>query len=250
MADTALSAITRKLTSFASTLRFYASDGDDAYVEASDLLSLTGAVTCNQTRVTSIAAGAVGNSHLATNAVAQSNMQDASVGTAELVDASVTEAKLATDSVSNLKIAGNAVTAGKISSDAVTTTKILDAAVTTAKIADANVTKAKLAGDALRGTVNAQTGTTYTLQTSDAQNNVTFDNAATITVTIPSATFTAGDEVDCFQIGAGQVQFSAGAGMTIYSPETNNLEKQYCGCTVKFLTASIAILAGQLELSP
>ena len=64
---------------------------------------------------------------------------------------------------------------------------------------------------------NAQTGTTYTLVASDSSKLVTASNAATITITVPPAIFTAGEQVNVQQIGAGQVNFAAGSGVTITS---------------------------------
>lgn len=62
--------------------------------------------------------------------------------------------------------------------------------------------------------VNAQTGTTYTMQASDNGKLVTFDNAGTVTVTLPSG-LPAGFNIVCVQLGAGQVSFVAGSGATI-----------------------------------
>jgi hypothetical protein len=69
-----------------------------------------------------------------------------------------------------------------------------------------------------RLTLNAQTGTTYTLVIADASYKlVTCSNAAAITVTVPPSIFTAGDVINLQQIGAGQVTFAQGAGVTITS---------------------------------
>ena len=66
--------------------------------------------------------------------------------------------------------------------------------------------------------LNAQTGTTYTLVAADASYKlVTCSNAAAITVTVPPSIFTAGDVINLQQIGAGQVTFAQGAGVTITS---------------------------------
>lgn len=57
-------------------------------------------------------------------------------------------------------------------------------------------------------TVNAQTGTTYTLVSSDNGKVITFNNAGAITLTVPSGL---GNGFNCtvVQIGAGQVTFTA-----------------------------------------
>jgi len=53
--------------------------------------------------------------------------------------------------------------------------------------------------------LNPQTGTTYTLVSSDLNKLVTLSNSGAITLTIPSAVFTVGQQINIQQIGAGQV---------------------------------------------
>lgn len=64
---------------------------------------------------------------------------------------------------------------------------------------------------------NAQTGTTYTLVIGDKDKIVTASNAAAITVTVPPSVFSANDIINVQQIGAGQVSFAQGSGVTITS---------------------------------
>jgi hypothetical protein len=64
---------------------------------------------------------------------------------------------------------------------------------------------------------NAQTGTTYTLVSGDATKLVTASNASAITITVPPSVFSAGEYINIQQIGAGQVTFAQGAGVTITS---------------------------------
>lgn len=68
--------------------------------------------------------------------------------------------------------------------------------------------------------INAQTGTTYTFVAGDANNFVTASNASAQTYTIPpnsSVSYPVGSVLNIIQIGAGQVSFAAGAGVTIAS---------------------------------
>jgi hypothetical protein len=65
--------------------------------------------------------------------------------------------------------------------------------------------------------INAQTGTTYTLVAGDLNDLVTLNNASAITLTIPPSVFSANDAINIAQIGAGQVTFAQGAGVTINS---------------------------------
>jgi hypothetical protein len=64
---------------------------------------------------------------------------------------------------------------------------------------------------------NAQTGTTYTLVAGDLGKLVTLSNAGAITLTVPPSVFTTGNIINIQQIGAGQVTFAQGAGVTITS---------------------------------
>lgn len=65
-----------------------------------------------------------------------------------------------------------------------------------------------------RANINAQTGTTYTLQASDAGKVVELTNAAAITLTLPNS-LPAGFCCSIAQGGAGQVTFSAASGATL-----------------------------------
>lgn len=103
-----------------------------------------------------------------------------------------------------------------------------------------------------RLTLNAQTGTTYTLVAADASYKlVTASNAAAITVTVPPSVFTAGDVINLQQIGAGQVTFAQGAGVTITSTGATSsapaLRAQYSACSVICITSSTFTVIGDLS---
>jgi hypothetical protein len=67
-------------------------------------------------------------------------------------------------------------------------------------------------------TLNAQTGTTYTLVIADAANKlVTTSNASAVTVTIPPSVFSTGQQINVQSIGVGLTSFAQGAGVTITS---------------------------------
>jgi len=151
----------------------------------------------------------------------------------------------------------SAVTATKLASDAVTTAKILDSNVTTAKIADDAVTQVKLADRVVGSaeldnlTLNAQTGTTYTLVLADAHKLVTQSNASAITTTIPPNTdvaFQIGDQVNLLQLGAGQVTVAPGSGVTIRSEGTKlKLKGQYAAATCIKIASDEWVLVGNLS---
>jgi len=64
---------------------------------------------------------------------------------------------------------------------------------------------------------NAQTGTTYTLVSTDLNKLVTTSNAAAVTVTVPPSVFSAGQQINVQSIGVGLTSFAQGAGVTITS---------------------------------
>ena len=98
---------------------------------------------------------------------------------------------------------------------------------------------------------NAQIGTTYTLVASDSSKLVTASNAAAITITIPPAIFAAGEQVNVQQIGAGQVTFAAGVGVTITSTGATSaaplLRAQNSACTVICTASNTFTVIGDLS---
>jgi len=102
-----------------------------------------------------------------------------------------------------------------------------------------------------RLTLNAQTGTTYSLVVADATYKlVTLSNAAAITLTVPPSVFTTGDTINLQQIGAGQVTFAAGAGVTITSTGATSaapkLRAQFSAATVICTAANTFTVVGDL----
>ena len=94
-------------------------------------------------------------------------------------------------------------------------------------------------------TLNAQTGTTYTLVAADSGKLVTLSNAGSITLTLPPSVFAVGEQINIAQTGAGQVTFAQGAGVTINStgaaPTAPKISKQY-GAATAICTASNTFL--------
>ena len=98
---------------------------------------------------------------------------------------------------------------------------------------------------------NAQTGTSYTLVAADAQNKlVTASNASAITVTVPPSIFTTGNVINLQQIGAGQVTFAQGAGVTITSSGATasapKIRKQYAACSIICTGSNTFTIVGDL----
>jgi hypothetical protein len=103
-----------------------------------------------------------------------------------------------------------------------------------------------------RLTLNAQTGTTYTLVAADASYKlVTASNALAITVTVPPSIFTAGDVINLQQIGVGQVTFAQGAGVTITSTGATatapKLRAQYSACSIICTASNTFTVIGDLS---
>lgn len=98
---------------------------------------------------------------------------------------------------------------------------------------------------------NAQTGTTYTLVAADAANKwVTCSNASAITVTVPPSVFSAGNVINLQQIGAGQVTFAQGAGVTITSTGASSsapkLRAQYSACSIICTASNTFTIVGDI----
>ena len=100
-----------------------------------------------------------------------------------------------------------------------------------------------------QSTLNAQTGTTYTLVLGDASKLVTLTNAGAITLTIPpnsSVAFPVGTKVDLAQLGAGQVTVAEGSGVTVNSTPTLKLRAQYSAATCIKTATDTWLLVGDL----
>jgi hypothetical protein len=97
---------------------------------------------------------------------------------------------------------------------------------------------------------NAQTGTTYTLVVGDLNKLVTCSNASGITVTVPPSVFSAGNQIHVQQIGAGQVTFAQGSGVTITSTGATasapKLRAQYAACTIICTASNTFTILGDI----
>jgi len=105
------------------------------------------------------------------------------------------------------------------------------------------------AGGGISG-FNAQTGTTYTLVAGDVNKLVTASNASAITVTVPPSVYSANDVINVQQIGAGQVTFAAGSGVTITSTGASSaapkLRAQYSSCSVICSASNTFTIVGDI----
>ena len=96
-------------------------------------------------------------------------------------------------------------------------------------------------------TINAQTGTSYTLVASDAGKLVTCTNSGAITVTVPASTFSAGQRVDMAVLGEGMVTL-VGSGITLNTLAGLSLvsDTKFSAFTIYFLTATTAFVTGSM----
>ena len=99
-------------------------------------------------------------------------------------------------------------------------------------------------------TLNAQTGTTYTLVAADSGKLVTSSNANPVTITVPPSVFAAGEQINVQSIGAGLTSFAQGAGVTITSTGATAtapiLRAQYSACTIICTASNTFTVIGDL----
>lgn len=100
-------------------------------------------------------------------------------------------------------------------------------------------------------TLNAQTGTTYTVVSGDKDKFVTLSNASSITVTLPPSVFTAGQQIHFAQLGAGQVTFAQGSGVTINSTGATatapKIRAQYATATAICTASNTFLVIGDIS---
>ena len=115
-----------------------------------------------------------------------------------------------------------------------------------------------LTGGAVSGAVdlslllnfNAQTGTTYTLVSTDLNKLVTTSNAAAVTVTVPPSVFSAGQQINVQSIGVGLTSFAQGSGVTITSTGATAtapiLRARYSAATIICTASNVFTIIGDL----
>jgi hypothetical protein len=98
---------------------------------------------------------------------------------------------------------------------------------------------------------NAQTGTTYTLVSTDLNKLVTTSNASAVTVTVPPSVFSAGQQINVQSIGVGLTSFAQGAGVTITSTGATAtapiLRARYSAATIICTAANTFTIIGDLS---
>ena len=95
-------------------------------------------------------------------------------------------------------------------------------------------------------TINAQTGTSYTLAASDANNIVTMNNSSANTVTIPTGVLPVGCAVVIIQMGAGQTTVAPTSPDALYNASSAKTRAQYSVVVLYHLAAGVWLLAGDM----
>jgi hypothetical protein len=99
--------------------------------------------------------------------------------------------------------------------------------------------------------INAQTGTAYTIGTADVGKLVTLGNAGGETITVPanaSVAFAIGDQVNFMNLSTGTATFVAGGTAVIRSAGTKlKLADQYAVCTVLKIDTDAWVMVGNVK---
>lgn len=104
---------------------------------------------------------------------------------------------------------------------------------------------------AVTRTVNAQTGTTYTLALTDAGDVVTMSNASANVLTIPanaSVAFAVGTQIDVVMLGAGTTSITGDTGVTVngVSAGSGDIGAQYGAVTLLKLATDTWLVTGNI----
>ena len=95
-------------------------------------------------------------------------------------------------------------------------------------------------------TINAQTGTAYTLVAADANNIVTMNNSAANTVTIPTGVLPVGCAVVIIQMGAGQTTIAPTSPDALYNASSAKTRVQYSVVVLYHLASGVWLLSGDM----
>lgn len=98
--------------------------------------------------------------------------------------------------------------------------------------------------------INAQTGTSYTLTLADANKFITLTNASAITLTVPnnsSVAYPTGTRISFAQLGTGQVTVVAAGGVTVSSDPGLKIAARYGGAELIKLATNTWLLVGRLS---
>jgi phage gp45-like len=75
---------------------------------------------------------------------------------------------------------------------------------------------------------------------------VQFTSSSSVTVTVPPATFTAGQQINLTRYGTGSVTIQGGSGVTVNATPSLVIRSQYSAATLVCVDSSTFILYGDL----
>ena len=102
-----------------------------------------------------------------------------------------------------------------------------------------------------RSQLNAQTGTSYTLQLTDLAKLVTMDNGSAMTLTVPlnsSVSFQIGDRIDILRKGSGELTIAYAVGVVINGTPGLKLRAQWSSATLVKLDTDTWVALGDLKI--
>ena len=102
-----------------------------------------------------------------------------------------------------------------------------------------------------RSQLNAQTGTSYTLQLTDLAKLVTMDNGSAMTLTVPlnsSVSFQIGDRIDILRKGSGELTIDYAVGVVINGTPGLKLRAQWSSATLVKLDTDTWVALGDLKV--
>lgn len=141
-----------------------------------------------------------------------------------------------------------------ITADLSTAQTFTNKTLTSPTINGATIATSTLTSPKVNLGINAQTGTTYTTVLDDNGKLVTLSNASSITLTIPpnsSVAYPVGAQLNLAQLGAGQVTFAGGSGVTIVSTGATasapKLRAQYSTATAVQTSADNWLVMGDIS---
>lgn len=98
--------------------------------------------------------------------------------------------------------------------------------------------------------INAQTGTSYTIQLSDLAKMITMDSSSSMTITVPPNSahpFEIGDSVNILRKGSGTLTVQGGVGVSVNATPGLLLRAQWSSATLVKLDTNVWVLIGDLQ---
>ena len=97
-------------------------------------------------------------------------------------------------------------------------------------------------------TINTQSGTTYTLVATDSDSKmVQFTSSSSVTLTVPPAIFTEGQQINITRYGTGSLTVVGGSGVTVNGTPGLLLRAQYSAATLVCIDSTTFVLYGDLS---